>query len=303
LVLFSVTFASTLLYPRLREKFRSIMGQTQLRIRDAVTLVVVMGLVVTIIAFIPQIAILTFFSVSYMLVLFTFTYTFTKKWYVAAATSGLYVLAYAFFWNSVSLNLFAIALSVLTSTLLGTLFSWKTATVFTCLLTIMDIIQVFGTRLMVVSAEKLIALKLPVVVVLPMFPSDGRIILGLGDIFLAGTLAIQTVERYGLRARLPSLGISTLVFLVEEYALLNSGIGFFPATIMVTAAWLVSIGAIEAHIHLKRASSSSNQQASQGTSAITDSTQDTGISTEREAPSLPSTRIRSSSASQQPARS
>jgi presenilin-like A22 family membrane protease len=260
LVLFSVTFASTLLYPRLREKFRSIMGQTQLRIRDAVTLVVVMGLVVTVIAFAPQIAILVFFSASYMLVLFTFTYAFTKRWYVAAAASGIYILAYAFFWNSVSLNFFAIALSILVSTLLGTLFSWRTAAVFACLLTAMDVVQVFGTRLMVASAEKLIALGLPVVVMIPMFPSDGRIVLGLGDIFLAGILAIQTVERYGLRTGLPSLGVSSLVFLVEEYALLNSGIGFFPATIMVTAGWLASIVTIEAKIRLKRAPSSSSQE-------------------------------------------
>ena len=251
-LLLIITLASTILYPRFKERFSSILGQTKLRIRDIAIMVVIMGAAVALIAFIPQLVILVFFSASYMLVLFTFAYALTKKWYIAACVSTLYILAYAYLWNTVFLNLFTVTLAILIATFIGSSLSWKTSAVFACLLTAMDVFQVFGTRFMVVSAEKLIALRLPVAVILPMFPSSGKIVLGLGDLFLAGVLAIQVFEKYGLKTGLASTGVSALVFLTEESLLLNSGIDFFPATIMVAAGWLTSLGAIKAHTHLRR---------------------------------------------------
>jgi len=240
--LFLITTAVSLLYVKFEGKIKSLLGGKEFRLRDAILLVVAMGVMVTILVFIPEVAILAFFLFIYSLVLFTFTYLVTPKWYVAVLPPAVFIFLYFYFWNLYWLNLFAVVFAVFVSIYLGSLFTWKTTAAFAALLTLMDVVQVLGTRFMVVSSEKMIGLLLPTMVILPTFPSEGRIILGLGDIFLSGLLVIQTTRRYGRKFGIVSTISIASVFLLLETILLNFVVRFFPATVMVICGWLAALG-------------------------------------------------------------
>ncbi|KPV64672.1 MAG: hypothetical protein AOA65_0888 [Candidatus Bathyarchaeota archaeon BA1] len=247
LALFLITLAILFLYAKYEGRIRSLLGGKELRLRDVILLVVAMGLMVTIIVFIPQVAILVFFLSAYSLVLFLFTYLISQKWYLGIISPALFISLYLLFretdaWNIYLLNLFAVVFAIFVSIYLGSLFTWKTTAAFVTLLTLMDIIHVFGTKFMPASAEKAIGLQLPMMIVLSTFPSEGRIMLGLGDIFLFGLLAIQTTQRYGRKFGLTSVMVMTVVFLLLETVLLNFAFGYFPATVMVICGWLAALG-------------------------------------------------------------
>jgi len=242
--LFLITTAVSLLYVKFEGKMKSLLGGKELRLRDAALLVVAMGFTVTILVFIPGMAILALFLFIYSLVLFTFTYLVTPRWYVAVLPPALFIFLYLYpnLWNLYWLNLFAVVFAVFVSVYLGSLFTWKTTAVFAALLTIMDIVQVFGTKFMVVSSEKMIGLLLPTMVILPTFPSEGWIILGLGDIFLSGLLVIQTTQKYGRKFGIVSTISIASFFLLLETILLNYIVRYFPATAMVICGWLTALG-------------------------------------------------------------
>jgi hypothetical protein len=109
----------------------------------------------------------------------------------------------------------------------------------------MDVIQVFITKYMVTSSVNLMTLMLPAMISVPTFPSgfpDARIILGLGDVFLAGLLVTQTRRKFGKSFGYVTAAIIAVVFFVFEIALLNFVPGYFPATVIVVSGWLVAIG-------------------------------------------------------------
>jgi len=64
--------------------------------------------------------------------------------------------------------------------------------------------------------------------------------LGLGDIFLAGLLAVQTAVKYDRKAGILVAGWISIAMLIFEIALFNIGFAkFFPATVVVVAGWLM----------------------------------------------------------------
>lgn len=247
-VLFLITVTVVFLYTKFEGKFRSFFGEKELRLRDIILIVATMGVMITVLVFIPSIAIMVGFLYVHSMVLFLFTYMVIPKYHLAILTPAIFVALYLLYrstlwWNLYLLNLFAITFSILVSVYMGSLFSWKTTTLFVALLTIMDTIQVFGTRFMVVASEKMLQLNLPVVIILPTFPSQiGFMELGLGDIFLAGLLSIQTTQKYGKRFGLASMISIAVVFMMLEMILLNYRVPFFPATVLVIAGWLIALG-------------------------------------------------------------
>jgi presenilin-like A22 family membrane protease len=198
-----------------------------------------MGAMITIIALIPQLAIMVLFLFVYALLIFLFSYVLSPKWYLAPLPPVLFLLFYFFYWNIFMSDIFAILFVISISLFLGRLFTWKSTVVFVTLLVIMDIIQVFITQYMVVSAEKMLELQLPTMVIVPTFPLEGYAILGLGDILLSSILSIQTSRKYGKRLALASCTSIALVFLLIETLLLNYDVGFFPATVMITSGWII----------------------------------------------------------------
>jgi len=249
-VVFFLAATSVLMYRKLIPKITPLFEDRKFSTRDAVLIVVAMGLMVTVMALVPSRAIQMVFIVAYSYTMFSFTYIAVRKWYVAILPPIAFVLLYQFYWRLLILNLFVAVFAIIIPIYLGVLFSWKTTLVFAGLLTIMDIIQVFGTRFMGELATKTIELKLPVLLMLPAYPADATIVLGLGDLFLAGLLAVQTALRDGQKAGVltaATVGIAVFVF---EAALFNTSFfTFFPATIVVIAGWTAGMG-IARLIHL-----------------------------------------------------
>jgi hypothetical protein len=242
-VLFVIVAISVLAYRRLEKSISSLFEEKELSPRDIVLMVAAMGIMVTVIIFIPSQAIQIVFIAAYSYMLFTFTYFTLKKWYVAVLPPAFFVVSYVYFWNLIIFNLFVVAFAILISVYLSSLFSWKTVWLFAVLLTIMDVIQVFVTGFMVESATKLINLDLPVLLILQTYPADARMGLGLGDLFLSGLLAIQTAKKHGEKTGIIVavwIGIAMALF---EIAWLNTEFArFFPATVVVMAGWLAGVG-------------------------------------------------------------
>ncbi len=242
-VVTAITIASIMLFERLKDKMKTLFDEREFRMRDAVFLVISMGVMVSIIVFVPQQAIRILFLVAYCFVLFLFTFVATEKWYVAVLPSAVFAILYlSNFWNLFLLNAFAIIFAILVTVYLGGLFSWKTVLVFAVLITVMDFIQVFLTGFMGAAADRLVALELPILIQVPTFPREGAIRLGLGDIFLTGLLAIQTSQKYGRRGGFVSALAVGFAFFVFEIAIFSYEFaGYFPATLVVVGGWLLGL--------------------------------------------------------------
>lgn len=245
-VLFLTMLATLFLYFRYEKRIGSVFKEVKLRYYHAILLVVAMSIMVGVFVSIPGEAIRILYLSVYSLGFFLFTYLVVSKWYLAFITPALFIALYfSPYWNLFALNLFAIVFAIFVSVYLGILFTWKTTAVFVILLTIMDIVHVLITGYIVESAERLVGeLRLPVVIIVPTFPSEGLFIaLGLGDIFLAGLLSIQTARKYGKKFGLASIVAIATVFLVLNTVLLNYYPQAFPATILVISGWLTALAA------------------------------------------------------------
>jgi presenilin-like A22 family membrane protease len=237
------------LYGRYASRIKSLFEEKELRMREVVLLVVTMGMMVTIMVFIPQQAIQILFLAAYSFVLFLFTFIATEKLYFAVLPPVLFLALYlSGLWNIFFLDVFAIIFAVAISVYLGGLFSWTTVLAFAALISVMDVVQVFGTGFMGQAAAKFLDLRLPVFIQLPIFPfrfqeGGGYFLLGLGDLFLAGLLAIQVVQKYGRRAGIiaaASIGFAFFVFEVAVFHLEYAAA--FPATLVVVGGWLLGLG-------------------------------------------------------------
>jgi hypothetical protein len=210
-----------------------------------------MAVMIYLIVFIRELSLVltAMFLFAYSLLLFTFTYMFSKNhWYLGVFPPAVFILLYVFFrdtqlWALYLVNVYAIVFAVLITLYLVSLFSWKTTAIFGVLITIMDIILVFVTGTMVKAAEATRDLGLPVMVWLPRIPIvmvDGRLMgmgLGLGDFFFAGLLTIQTFKKYGKRFAIISAIAMTLSFFIFEFVLLNYLQIAFAGTLMIICGW------------------------------------------------------------------
>lgn len=238
-----IASASVLLYGRFHKKISFLLEESSIGARDVVVMVASMGLMITAIAFIPKQAVQILFIIAYSYMLFSFAYIAFRKWYVAILPPAAFVLLYNYYWELPVFNLFVALFAVMIPVYVGSIFSWRTTWIFVVLLTAMDIIQVFGTGFMVASASKMIELKLPVLLILPTFPAKTMIGLGLGDIFMSGLLAVQTSLKRGRNAGIMTAAMVGVAIFVFEAALFNvAAFRFFPATVVVIAGWMASLG-------------------------------------------------------------
>lgn len=76
-VLFFVTLVATFLSKKVEGKLKNTFQERELRIRDVVMLVVSISVVVSIVVFVPQIALMALFLFSYSMLLFVFTFLFS----------------------------------------------------------------------------------------------------------------------------------------------------------------------------------------------------------------------------------
>ena len=76
--LFLVTLAALLLGKRVEGKLKATFEEREFRTRDAVLLVVLIGVAVSIVVFVPQVALIGLFLFSYASLLFTFSYLFSN---------------------------------------------------------------------------------------------------------------------------------------------------------------------------------------------------------------------------------
>ena len=246
LIITTITFATFLLFSKVKFKLRTPFQQAEVGIREAVLLVLVMGLMVTIFVFVPRQAIQLLFLFACSVILFLFGYAVLGKAFDSLIAPLIFVTLYLFSWNLLLLNVFAILFAVLISVYVGSFFSWKTVIAFTVLITVMDVIQVFLTGHMGESAQRAIELNLPIMIDVPAFPWPGGFRLGVGDLFLAGLLVIKTTEELGAKAHILTSISFGVAFLLFEIVVLNTSfMGYFPATVVVVIGWLLGLGSFQ----------------------------------------------------------
>jgi len=256
-VLFLLTAASVFLYPKLETKIKALVEERKFRMRDVASLIIFMGIAVSVLVFVPAYAIQAFFLLFYSLALFVFVYSaMPKKWYIAPILPAIFLLLYFFFWGIPQMDIFAAVFVVFVSVYIATFFEWKTLAVFAGLLTVLDVVQVFGTRFMVGYGEKVMKLALPAAIEIPLFPYLGLMTLGLGDFLLSGLLAIQTSRKYGRRFGYISVAFIAGAFLIFEalqlwyFELLKQSYtpqeaalrAAMPATVFIVSGWLAALG-------------------------------------------------------------
>jgi presenilin-like A22 family membrane protease len=241
-IVFLVVATSVLSYRKLEKKITFLFEDEKMSTRDAVLIVAVMGVMLTAMVFIPSRVLQIAFIVAYSYMIFSFTYIALRKWYIAVLPPIAFILLYIFYWELLIFNLFVIVFAIIIPVYLGTLFSWKTTCVFAVLLTVLDIVQVFVTGFMGEYATKTIELRLPVILMVPTYPAEALIGLGLGDLFLAGLLAVQTALKQGQRAGILTAATISVAMFVFEVAFFNANLfRFFPATVIVVAGWIMGM--------------------------------------------------------------
>jgi hypothetical protein len=252
LTLFLVTLVSMFLNQKTEGKLKGSLEDREFQTRDTALLVGLMAVMITLVVFVQQISVImmVLFLFAYSMLLFTFTYLFSKnRWYLGILPPAVFILLYVFLrdtgvWIYYLSNVYGLVFAVLITLYLATLFTWKTTAVFGVLITVMDIILVLVTKTMVEAANAAIHLSLPVLVSVPLIPlnitSNGILMmsLGLGDFFFAGLLAIQTFKQYGKRYAAVSAVGMTVSFFIFEALILTYQIRAFPGTLMIICGWV-----------------------------------------------------------------
>ena len=250
LTLLLVTLVSAFLNEKAEGKLKTTLEEREFTMKDIVLLVTGMAIVVSIMVFIPQMAIMVLFLFSYSSLLFIITYIFSnKRWHVSWIPPAMFLLLYVFLrdtaiWSNYLVNIYGLVFAVLITLYMGSIFTWKTTLIFGGILTIMDIILVLVTGSMITAAHQTASLKLPVIVQVPIIPltfKEGQLQLmglGLGDFFFAGLLAIQAWKRFGKKTAIMSAVGMTISFFIFVTVLINYGPTFFPGTVMIICGWL-----------------------------------------------------------------
>jgi hypothetical protein len=252
LTLFAVTLAAVFLNLKTEDKLKTTLEERELGVRDTVLLVGLMVIMISsIVLFRGLVApLMILFMFSYSMLLFIFTYLFSKHWYGAIVPPAMFVLLYVFLrnsfvWTDYLVSIYGVVFAVLITLYIGSLFSWKPTLVFAGLLTAADIILVLVTGTMVQAANTtFISLSLPVMVAVPVVPPIATslgflpIALGIGDFFFAGLLATQTFKKYGKTTTIVSMISMTASFFIFEMLLLTFWKIGFPGTVMIICGWL-----------------------------------------------------------------
>ncbi|MCW4018307.1 MAG: hypothetical protein NWF00_06475 [Candidatus Bathyarchaeota archaeon] len=317
-ILFLVTLVAMTLGRRAESKLKATVEDREFKNRDVALMAAMIAVAISIVMFIPSLALIALFMFSYSSLLFTVSYAFSdlkphlttfycvgfivvgllaiaaaflgvvpvdlqfyailafasfavlaffalacarltpetkQKWYLAGLAPALFVLLFAFFsstfvWFPYLLDVYGIIFAMLIVIYLNSLFTWKTTFIFAAALTVMDMILVWVTQTMVVAAEHISGLGLPVLVAFPTIPfittQEGILLLrlGLGDFFFAGILSSQTMKKYGRKTAIISILTMSISFGIFELILLNPEltaalpVPALPATLPILLGWL-----------------------------------------------------------------
>lgn len=254
LTLFAVTLVALFANQKTEGKLKeNLLQDRQMGVWDAALLVGVMSVMIFLVVFVREIsyALMVLYMFAYSMLLFTFTYLFSKnRWYLGILPPAVFILLYVFLgvlrddplWTLYLANVFGLVFAVLITLYLVGLFTWKTTAIFGVLITVMDIILVLVTRTMVEAAKVAVGLRLPVMVSLPLIPPAAGLgvsmmSLGLGDFFFAGLLGVQTFKKYGKQFAIVCAAAMTVSFFIFETLLLNFWRIPFAGTLMIICGW------------------------------------------------------------------
>jgi hypothetical protein len=244
-VVFLIVAISVVLYRKVEKSFAPLFEDRKFSTSDAILMVVLMGFMVVAIVVLPSQAVQIGFIGLYSYMLLVFTYMALKKWYLAVVPPIVFLVSYVYFWQLAVFNIFVTVFAVIITVFMSAFFTWKTVWAFAAILTVMDVFHVYVTGFMEQAAIEMIALKLPVMLMLPGFPFGNLIGLGMGDLFIAGLLAIQTAKKLGQNAGILVAAMIGIAMFIFEVVLFNTGFAeFFPATVVVVAGWLASLGVL-----------------------------------------------------------
>jgi magnesium-transporting ATPase (P-type) len=224
----------------------------------------VIGFSVSAVALMPEEAVVFGFLLYFAIFLFKLAHVFTKKWCFSIIAPALFTGLYFFSWNTLFMNLFSTTTIVFSTALLSASFTREPRAkakpiisrrnilsglvLFVVLIVLADVTLVSGTNLMETAARKIEKLGLPLLVIVPTFPSTGSYVgLGLGDIFLSGLLGILAAKKMGRKAGVLCIFSISATVLLGETIMLNSNAGPLPATILVVAGWLAALGMRRLH--------------------------------------------------------
>lgn len=240
--LFIFLVTTIFVYQKILNKIRDLFEKVELGKYGVILFVLMLGGIITIVAFLPNVAVQILYLSSLSYLLASFSYLVLKSYYTAVFPPIVLILLYFLFWNNFVFNIFALIFACIIIIYVNNIFSWKSLLIFAILTTILDIFQVFGTGFMGKTAVKVLELKLPVIIFLPTFPSSGFILLGLGDIIFSGLLSIQMVMKKGSIAGIvTALTIAIALFFYEIFSFNTQYFTFFPATIVIVLGWLVGL--------------------------------------------------------------
>jgi len=239
-VLFLTLLAAIYLYPHVSQNVKKSAQLERLSAKQVVGIALAVAVVVAILALLP-IDLLPYLVIgSFCLSLGVLTYMAYPR-VVAALLLPLSVLASYLMRVSVALAILALLTSLLLSMLVSSMIGWRETMLFVALLIAVDVLHVFITKSMVVYAEKAVAAGLPVGLVVPTFPAKGYVLLGLGDFLIASLLCLQAMERFGKRCALQAATGISIAFAVSYPLLTWMEVGFFPATVIVFAGFLLGL--------------------------------------------------------------
>lgn len=242
LALFLISLAGLTLFSRYAGKLEPLLQGQRIRVKDALLIVLALGGMITAAVFLPGSILQIVFLFSSVSLLFLLGYViFPTKWPVALVLPGVFLLLYFFDWNVWFMDIFAVLLVLSVILYTSGIFTWKATLVFAGLLTAMDVVQVFGTKYMETVAQKATSMLLPLLIVVPTFPLQGYVSLGLGDLMLTGLFVNQTAQKWGKRYGYVCCGSVAVVLLLGELILFNTPFHFLPATVFVCVGWLVTL--------------------------------------------------------------
>jgi hypothetical protein len=112
LTLFIVTLVTMLLEKKVEGKFKGVLEERELRVRDVILLVAAMSVTISLIVFVPQVGVMAIYLFSYSMLLFIFTYLFSDFQKAKAKLFSIAFLIISFLAATVSLFNFAADTSI-----------------------------------------------------------------------------------------------------------------------------------------------------------------------------------------------
>jgi len=240
-LLFLTSVVSTMLCSKMGAKLKLVFANKKLQVKEVLLLVFFFGVSLVVFAYAPELAVVTIYFFAFSFLLFFTVYSAVARWDIAIILPTAFVISYLFLWNVFLLDLFAITAAILVSVYLTEFLDDKGVIAFAVSLTVLDIIAVLGPHpYMVVTAERVMALSLPGLIIAPTFPAQGVGALGVGDVLLSNLLTVKTFQKYRFKGSYLCSLVVAISFATFGALQRYLGVRFLPATPPVVYGWLLA---------------------------------------------------------------